>query len=688
MKITLKTQSALLSASGESSAHLDADVKYDKHGFPYIQAKTFKGLLRESGLEVCEILGNDYEVVDELFGKTGNKDSGLLAFNNLCLKDYNVIEKELIRHHNILNKEFIKKFFTEIRQQTTIENGTAKDKSLRKYRLIKEGIEFETNIEIENVTQNQIGFLKNTLLNLRYIGTRRNRGFGKIEIKPSITQGISNSNSTIKSSSDPTNIDNPLAKLSFEITTMDTLLIAKIFGEQNTVSTEKHIPAQNIRGVIAGLIIKDRNLGKNAHKDDVFKAIILADKVKFNNAFIKGAQLVPKIYGYDKTDPYSKAEFIFEQQKPLKTMSGFVEFSNKEVKAVEVETIFSFHNSRSENRLAGRSTKDEGAIFYYEGIAPGQNFESELIGSKSDLKYIHSLLAQNQGIHRMGKSKTAQYSKVRFDQIKVDELKAEFIQKFKSPVYLVIQSPIITYNEFGMAIPDVSVLQNELATYIKKLKGISIASSSENIETYMGVWQSKTPRDMAFGIGTTLRIEFEDELDNGILAKIEMDGLGERKNEGYGRISVMNLKDGLDRKNNNNNSNAQVTVPLNPFTNSTLISIYDKQTYQEELNKLKLIAIENASHYYNKLPNSLISKLKESLTNATLKSDWDGFINNIKDKKAHKTLDAAKLWDNISKLEVPIDVKNSNSYLTQKLYWLSYFKALRVKQIKTNKNDR
>lgn len=686
MKITLTTLSALLSASGESSAHIDADVKYDKHGFPYIQAKTFKGLLRESGLEVCEILGKDYKVVDDLFGITGKKDSGILSFNNLRLMDSSAIDQELNVQRNVLNKEFVKKFFTEIRQQTTIENGTAKDKSLRKYRLIKEGIEFETNIE--NVPQSQTEFLKLALLNLRYIGTRRNRGFGKIKIKPIIDQLTAVRNPTVEYSIDSSKSVNPFAKLSFEITTMDTLLIAKIFGEQNTVSTEKYIPAQNLRGLIAGLIIKNRNIVNVAHKDPVFKDIILAEKIKFNNAFIKGGLPIPKIYGYDKTDLLSKAEFIFEKQKPLKAMSGFAEFSNTEVKTVEVETTFSFHNSRSDNRLAGRSTKDEGAIFYYEGIAPDQAFESKLIGSKSDLIYIQSLLEQNEGIHRMGKSKTAQYSKVIFGKYKIQEIDTDQGQVsktpiyIKSPAYIVFQSPVIVYNEFGMAIPDVSVLQNELATYIKKLTKISIASSSDTIENYMGVWQSKTPREMAFDIGTTLKIEFEDVLDNRILSEMEMAGLGERKSEGYGRISVMNLTDGLVRKNNNINSTAQVTVPKNPFINPTLINIFNNQTDLEDLNKLKLKAIENAAHHYNKIPNSLISKLKESLSNADLKSNWDGFISDIKGKKAHKTLDDANLWESVSQLEVPKEVLNYNSFPTQKLYWLAYFKALRVKQIK------
>jgi len=679
MKITLKTLSALLSASGESSANIDADVKYDKHGIPFIQAKTFKGLLRESGLEVCEILGTDYSMVETLFGVTGKRQSGNLSFNNLVIKDYDSIDKELNHQSNVINPEFVKKTFTEIRQQTTIKDGTAKDKSLRKYRLINEGIEFET--KIENVSDDHEDFIKNSLLNLRYMGTRRNRGFGKIKItiiNENRNKAITQNEKRIEYS--PGN--DSLSKLSFEITTIDTLLIAKIFGEQNTVSTEKHIPAQNIRGLIAGLIIRNRNLGNNAHIDSIFHKIILTDDVKYNNAFINNAQPVPKIYGYDKTDSESNAEFIFEKQKPLKVMSGFTEILEKVLKTVNVDTTFSFHNSRFDNRLAGKSTKDDGAIFYYEGIAPQQTFKGELVGCNSDLKYIQSLLEQNEGIQRIGKSKTAQYSKVKFGKFQLNDVRNESKEDLKSPVFIVFQSPVITYNEFGIAIPDFSIIQKELASYLGNISKLSIASSADTIENYMGVWQGKTPRETAFDIGTTLKIEFDEVVKYEKWSKLEFVGLGERKAEGYGRIKVLCLAENLVRISPAEPNKNQVPVSLNPFTNVVLKEIFERQAEQEKSNSLTIKAIVNAKKYRNKLPNSLISKLKEKLMKAENLNDWTTFINDIKGKKAFKTMDESNLWESISQLKFLDAVANEINFLTNRTYWLAFFKALRVKQIK------
>jgi CRISPR-associated protein Csx10 len=681
----------MLSASGESTALIDADVKYDQYGFPFIQAKTFKGLLHESCLEVCEMFHKNYDVVDELFGKTGQKSSGTLSFNNLLVMGYDAIQHELNANPKTLRPESAKDHFTEVRQQTSIEDGVAKDKSLRKYRLVKEGVKFETTIE--NVPSEHEAFLKNALLNLRYIGTRRNRGFGKISItvtnyNPTTASGNQkgkeqSSEVASVSSSEPKNWDNnPLSMLSFDIETLDTLLIAKVFGDQNTVTTEEYIPAQNIRGLIAGLIIRDKNLTNNAHYNETFNDIILSGKAKFSNAFLKGVAPVPRIYGYDKTDNNSKAVFLFGKDKPLKNMQGFAELANRCIVTKSVETTFSFHNSRSDNRLAGRSTKEDGAIFYYEGIAPGQTFSTGIISDKYTLEYIKSLLEMSDGIHRIGKSKSAQYSRVKFNNFKITEVKHDKDNPaIPAPIYIVFQSPVITQNEYGMAIPDLKILQTELASYINGITKISIASTREMVESYMGVWQSKTPREAAFDIATTLRVEFSGKLKQTSITKLELVGLGERKAEGYGQVKVMSLEENLERKSETNSpitTNGNV-ASSNPFTNQTLKEIFDKQARKEQADNIKSIAIDKAKAKRGKLPNSIISKLKEKLLQSNNERDWMRYIDDMKGKKAYKTLDNTNLWNDISTLNAP----DAATFEDKKMYWLEYFNALRVKQIKT-----
>jgi CRISPR-associated protein Csx10 len=677
MKITIKTLSPLMSASGESSALIDADVKFDKYGFPYIQAKTFKGLLRESATEVCEILGMETMIINYLFGAPGANKQGLLQFNSLFIKGHGEIGNELKSATN-LNNSFVKKYFTELRQQTTIKNGIAKDKSLRKYRLIKEGVSFET--EIEMIPSEYEDFIKKALINLRYIGTRRNRGFGKIMI----TQNEIIENNDLLSNDETQQLKDQEGKfrLSFTINTLNNLIVSKVIGEQNTVSTEKYITAQMIRGLVAGLIIQDESLlNENAHNDKQFRSVILNGAVKFNHAFFEDTIPIPKVYGFEKTINDSKAEFVFESKKPLKTMSGYGSINENAILTKNVETSFSFHSTRFNNRVAGRSTKEDGAIFYYEGISSNQHFTGKIEGEIKDLLYIQTLLQQNNGIHRMGRSKTAQYAKVRFEDIKIEAITET--KGNDSLAYIVFVSPVITYNVFGVAVPDLDVIKTELESYNIKILEILIMSSLRMNEGYMGTWQSKMPREASFDIGTTIKIKFD-----GILKKelLEFHGVGEKTNEGFGRVVVLSLENSLNRISIGPKSqdNEETKQTINEFSSHSLINeILEKQRAYEFSNKVQIEAINFSSSYANKIPNSLISKLKDVLKTCSSQEDWDQFMINIKGKKAERTLDDANLLSWVKTLKIPDSAKVDNpDFETKKSFWISFFKALRVKSKK------
>ncbi|MGB5024950.1 MAG: RAMP superfamily CRISPR-associated protein, partial [Saprospiraceae bacterium] len=369
MKLTLNTISPLLCASGESSAHIDADFKYDKYGFPYIQGRTIKGLLRESAEEVCEMLGIKNSLVASIFGISGSNGSKLYFNDFKIVGNSNMIYLLNTDEYKMLPESLIKTYYTEFRRQTAIEKGVAKDKSLRTYRLIKEGITFEGCI-VGFLNEGENELLKNAIINLIYIGSRRNRGFGKVKF--SLEKSVSGNQETEVIYP---NIENQITKtLKFSITTLSPLAISKIIGEQNTVTTEQFIPSQNIRGLTAQLIIENNPLMRDQIKlDKTFKAIILDGRVNFNPAFIKETLPIPKIYGYDKINPESKAEFVFKNKSlPLKGLSGFGKIDPKSIFTKNINTVFSFHNSRKDNRSAGRSTEDKGAIFYYEAIDTGQ----------------------------------------------------------------------------------------------------------------------------------------------------------------------------------------------------------------------------------------------------------------------------------------------------------------------------
>ena len=61
---------------------IDVDIVSDKSGLPYLQGKRIKGLLRESIVEVYEMMGFKYELLNSIFGIPGDPLSKSIQVGN------------------------------------------------------------------------------------------------------------------------------------------------------------------------------------------------------------------------------------------------------------------------------------------------------------------------------------------------------------------------------------------------------------------------------------------------------------------------------------------------------------------------------------------------------------------------------------------------------------------------------
>ncbi|CCP24818.1 MAG: hypothetical protein GXW90_09255 [Tepidanaerobacter acetatoxydans] len=191
-KITIKLESNCMLGAGEGwGSVIDADIVFDNVGLPYLPARRLKGCLRESAKEVLEMMECagikkfESQIIDKVFGCSGDATGAGIVFNNLYLPNYKDVydwcKWALQECNSAVSPEIIVNSFTSIKQQTSINNeGIADDKSLRTFRVLKRGIEFEGAVNIKEEDKEAVDLLALACLNLRYIGTMRNRGYGKI----------------------------------------------------------------------------------------------------------------------------------------------------------------------------------------------------------------------------------------------------------------------------------------------------------------------------------------------------------------------------------------------------------------------------------------------------------------------------------------------------------------------------
>lgn len=182
MKIRMELISDAIFGNGESIPGAeDISVLRDENGFPYYKGGTFKGLLREEYTRFLEWTNvSDEEKKNEitrLFGNVGDGDlSQQLVFSDFVLSPY--VKQQMLQEIGENSPERIIDVLTNIRTFTSItEQGVAKQGSLRMARCVDRGLCFYSTVKCCEKDQAR---LKEVIESVKWIGSMRNRGFGKV----------------------------------------------------------------------------------------------------------------------------------------------------------------------------------------------------------------------------------------------------------------------------------------------------------------------------------------------------------------------------------------------------------------------------------------------------------------------------------------------------------------------------
>ena len=186
MKIKMTLLSDTIFGNGESiPGGEDISVLYDENGFPFFKGGTFKGIFREELSRLLKWKGKEEEeinrIIKKLLGVSDNDEESTeerIQFSDFQLSGY--VKEQVQREIN--NPAQILDSLTHLRTFTQIEeNGIVKEGSLRTGRCINKGLVFYSEIQCK---EDQSDLICNTLAQIKWIGTMRNRGFGKVLIEP------------------------------------------------------------------------------------------------------------------------------------------------------------------------------------------------------------------------------------------------------------------------------------------------------------------------------------------------------------------------------------------------------------------------------------------------------------------------------------------------------------------------
>ena len=160
----------------------DIATQMDDQGFPYLKGNTLKGMFREELINLLGWTGKDEKETDEtvctLMGEGGSEqldETRKVRFSDLVINPE--LRKTVEEETDDLAGHIA--MFTYTRDFTSLEDGMAKEGSLRQCRTVKSGLHFYGTCYC---AKEDAELVREVLSLIKWVGTMRNRGFGKVSI--------------------------------------------------------------------------------------------------------------------------------------------------------------------------------------------------------------------------------------------------------------------------------------------------------------------------------------------------------------------------------------------------------------------------------------------------------------------------------------------------------------------------
>lgn len=559
LKITLKSD--LCVGSGYSYAGIaDSDICYDDCGLPYIPAKRLKGCLREA----AELIGLPADTIEKLFGIGGTSGTGFIL-SNAYISNYENIYRELkcmdsawkvyVSPQNVLEQ------FTVIKAQTKImDNGIAKDNSLRFTRAVKhyspidknQEMIFVADVEVDEADEKNLEMVAKALRN---IGMNRNRGLG------SVVCALTDSSKEYMKVLDLSEISDDEDTYVLQYTVRNTSPL--VLNVDNNYTTEKYISGQNVLGFFASAYLKVGNSAEN----ETFAELFLKNQVIFSGLYPYDGDIYYPAPSYinrlKKTKEFvnvSKEIPMTEQDCEQRGISGvyargngnqskklkgkFVCIKEDGVLLKEVKSDIVYHHTKKSKR---QDSQDGELLYSFETVRGQQLFAGTITGKGKYIKQLCALLES--GKMQFGKSKSAQYGTCVLEGVSTVRAMDSVAKKYEkgSRLLITLQSDGVFAGKTGYI-----VRCDEVRAILKETLGIKepeeckIDALYAEVEVreligFYGKWNLKRQAIPVVRAGSTFEFVLAEDL---LISEKDLYA-GERIGEGYGKL-VIRENDGDD----------------------------------------------------------------------------------------------------------------------------------------------
>lgn len=484
----------------------DINVYKDNTGKPYLKATSFKGILRESIENIADSMGESIDYINDLFG-----------VESLDFKGEQIIFTDFLLSNGSKSDDLFSN-----RSFTSIENGLAKEGSLRSAEVINRGTVISGTIYCNKKDAN---ILRTGVLCIKWIGLSRNRGFGEININVKEEPFI-NKNDVAE------NIK-PSKILYYKLETKSPVIITDLSNSNNNnLRTKNYMTGASIRGMVLNYISKNNLEFFNENKKD-----LLESKFLNTNLSIENKSLIPTIKGFYEDKQEQGLENIVikgkvDHGKKRASVGNVCTFDNNTI-------LYSKTNTNTVTRIKKEYNADN-LIFSTDYIEKNQQFEGYIILENE--KLAPEIAKAFEKEVWIGADKYEGFGRCEVIDIKstenIDYLN-NYTYKNKSDIsneiYLVATSPFTMIDE---NLNPCGINLTELSNLLG-VDRVNIKYCSTSTSEYFGFnskWKAYSPKITMYDEGSIFKLQCSEipKLEN--ILNIQNNGLGVRQEEGFGRV--------------------------------------------------------------------------------------------------------------------------------------------------------
>lgn len=638
--LEIELRSDLCAGTGKHyAAVIDLDTALDEYGIPFIPAKRIKGCMREIAEQILKL---DAALIGDFFGERGSRKPGSLRLTDARIRHYDdqLDEIQAAVFEGSIRANDITELFCSVRAETSIENDTAKEGSLRFTRVVNRlspidrlPLKFYAEIEADNAYEETVVSLCKGLKN---IGYKRNRGLG-----------------LIKCTLLPADPPFALAPMTFEEEARYRLsYLLNLNGDVMLPAADAnhsldYIPGTAALGAFAAKYLKQ-------YGEDGFNELFFSGNVSFGNLYISdrdGSDFVPapgflaKIKAA-KDDEKGIHNMIARaaaddqkesrpQYKPLK--KGYIcEAGGYK----EPKTEIVYHNALNTEE----SKENNGGLYTQYCISSGQYFKGVITADGQSMQKLYPLLED--GVLCFGRSKTAQYSRCTIREAKdvaVQKLGESTVRlKTGDTAAFVLESDaaLVKAGRYTVSLEDLCGTLNErVGNLIVTESSLSRFTniSARVISGYNAKWNLKKTQFPVIKAGSAVVFQVSGEL-----TVPEFFTLGEKRNEGYGRVRLIPDAKRYLSSGTRNAAQTPSTAPEAPLTGAKS-ELLQAVRRQKELDGVIADAIDDAGAVAKKLNPSQIGRLMLMCKESKSRGDLQARIDSIKTVATRKCASDALL---------------------------------------------